>query len=85
MITDYIEQYGYGKYVEEVEKRMLPCPFCGSKPFYHSGIHIGYDEDTGYAECPECGVNQRVTLYSYSVRKPEDVDLSRWNNRWGGE
>lgn len=83
MMGNYLEEHGYNAYLAKAEKTLKPCPFCGNKPIYISGIHAGYDEETGRIVCENCHTEMYgITLYGYGMFDPEKA-FEKWNSRVG--
>lgn len=81
---NYLDEHGYNAYVEKAEETLKPCPFCGEKPIYVSGIHIANDEDRGRIVCENCNTEMHgIKLYGYGMFDPEKA-FDKWNSRVGG-
>lgn len=60
--------------VEEANKMLLPCPFCGGKAYVR--LHVFHDLPLSYGvECYTCGA-QGMQFYSTL-----DKAIERWNRR----
>lgn len=79
-MSNYLEEHGYRSYLYAAEKTLKPCPLCGGKPIYTSGIHNGYDYEIGTVCCDGCGLELRVTFYGYGEYDPLHA-FDAWNNR----
>lgn len=79
-MSNYLEEHGYYVYLDAAVKTLKPCPLCGGKPIYTSGIHNGYDYETGIVCCDGCGLELRVNLYSYGNYDPMHA-FDAWNTR----
>ena len=78
--SNYLEEHGYRAYMDAAEKTLKPCPFCGGKPVYSVGIHLGLDYESGTVTCEDCGANVPVYVYGYGSYDQQRA-FDRWNRR----
>lgn len=79
-MSNYLEENGYYAYLDAAGKTLRPCPLCDGKAIYRSGIHNGYDFESGTIRCVGCGLKLGVTLYGYGNYDPLHA-FDAWNTR----
>ncbi len=79
-MSNYLEEHGYRAYLEAAVGTLEPCPLCNGNVTYSSGVHIGYDMDTGTLRCDECGLSLRARLYGFGMYDPLHA-FDSWNTR----
>lgn len=79
-MSNYLEEHGYRAYLEAAVGTLEPCPLCGGDVTYSSGVHIGYDMDTGTLRCDDCGLSLRARLYGFGMYDPLHA-FDSWNTR----
>ncbi len=79
-MSNYLEENGYYAYLDAAGKTLRPCPLCDGKAIYRSGIHNGYDFESGTIRCVGCGLKLGVTLYGYGNYDPLHA-FDVWNTR----
>lgn len=79
-MSNYLEEHGYRAYLEAAVGTLKPCPLCNGNVTYSSGVHIGYDMDTGTLRCDECGLSLRARLYGFGMYDPLHA-FDSWNTR----
>lgn len=79
-MSNYLEENGYYAYLDAAGKTLRPCPLCDGKAIYRSGIHNGYDFESGTIRCVDCGLKLGVILYGYGNYDPLHA-FDAWNIR----
>jgi hypothetical protein len=72
---------------DSVNKRLLPCPFCGEKPIWYLK---GSAEDIGKrrvitVKCPCCGTIQETAILKLPTKMGCIMAETKWNMRNGKE
>ena len=87
-----VHTHNYFTEPREVEKELLPCPFCGNTEVEFSLIHPQYNgkPDMDYwcyweIHCPECGaLMENGKLESQTWKEAADEIVCCWNARVRG-